>query len=612
MIENLNEKLFDNLKELKYVTLESNECVDAEFGCADAGKCLTSLSLLKTQLQLCSSNITRERDERKIKCWIQKDNIDYGPEYQNCEVLHVDLSSRNKTFTFIASEKEIRETTFVQFWQSLEANFIPSEVFQQFPSLNGLTITLSGISTVKNDLFSQDCEQIEYLDLSDNKIEKIESLAFQHLWKLKSIDLSGNLIKSLADQIFFYNYKLRVILFLDGFVEMITPRFFENLKKLEMIEFERNECINDSFISTNNNSSTNIEMPLCYSNCAADLECAAKAEEDTKFIKRILDCKVLTSESTSYWPEFKYCEVRKVDLTNNSFGTKFIFNVAQNESKKMISTVRFFFGGDVDFILSETVQQFSELNGLWIDRYKIPTLKNQLFPIQFKNLEYLDLSQNRIEIIEPFVFRFLTELKWLNLNWNSIKTLPNEILVNNLKLICISFYDNQIEKFIPGIISDSSPLKFVDFEQNSCVDKEFDCDLTECPLKFSRLNLSECYSNDEINRSSPNVTEIKLKCLYNKREYDFWPEHQFCEVMKANLSVKGQTFTFSGTKEEKETTSAVLFWNSPTINFITLEIFEQFPSLNGLDILGSTIPILKDDLFTIECQKNRIFTSYLQ
>jgi hypothetical protein len=83
----------------------------------------------------------------------------YRPKYQSCQVHHVDLSSRNKTFTFIANEKEIKETTVVEFSQSGEVNFIPSEIFYQ---LNGLTIILSEIPTVKNDLFSEECEQIEY------------------------------------------------------------------------------------------------------------------------------------------------------------------------------------------------------------------------------------------------------------------------------------------------------------------------------------------------------------------------------------------------------------------------------------------------------------------
>jgi Leucine-rich repeat (LRR) protein len=235
-----------------------------------------------------------------------------------------------------------------------------------------------------------------------------------------------------------------------GFIEMISPSFFGNLKNLEVIDFRRNECIDDFIKSTN--PLTNIKMPLCFLNCAADLECAAKTEKYTKLIRSILNCTIST-ESKSYWGEFKYCEVHKVDLSNNSFVTKFVFDVAENESKKIISAVQFFFGRDVDFIPSEILQQISELNGLLISRYKIPTLKNNLFPIQFKKLEYLDLSHNRIQIVEPFVFQFLTELKWLDLNSNLIKILPNEFLINNLELIFIKFFFKYICVYTPGNLS---------------------------------------------------------------------------------------------------------------------------------------------------------------
>ncbi len=599
-IENMNENLFDDLSHLKFVDLERNECIDHYYGCV-AEKCSVNLSLLKTQLSLCFLNDSKKtfiRDKHELKLSCGKRKFVYEPEHQYCEVSHADLSSKNTSFTFAGSKKQLMETTGVEFWQSSKVKFIPLEIFEQFPSLNGLTISLSKIPILKNDLFSKECDRIKYLSLADNKIEKIESLAFQYLWKLKWINLSGNQIKTLVDPIFFYNFKLQTILFSDGYIEMISPKLFESSNNLKVIGFRKNKCTDD-FIT----SKLNIHLPLCYSNCEADQECAVKSVDDKKLVNKAYKCDIYT-KSYKYWPEFKYCELEKVNLSKYSVEARFTFNVAENTTKN-ITAVRFFFSREVDFIPIETFQQFPELNGLIFTRCKIRTL-SELFPIHFKQLEYLNLGENRIQTIEPLVFKFLTELKWLNLYFNDIKTLPNEILINNLKLIYVSFYDNQNLKIDSGIISDLSPLEAIDLRKNIYIDKLFSCDNTECPIKFSRLNLSECFTSNFENKTLTNFTEIELKCEYFKKKEFSWPEFQYCRILHANLSIRSHNFIFSRTKEQERQTTVVEFWNSPVVNFIPVEMFQQFPELNGLWIILSNITTLKNDLFTIECQRIEI------
>ncbi len=602
LIESMNVELFDGMEELKFVELRANECGGAHFGCLEDGRCFAQLSWLKASLQRCSANGKSGRDKSQLTCLTRTGNRTDGTKFHRCQVFHVDLSSRKQTFNFKVLSEKILKITDVQFGQSEQVNFIPSEMFQQFPSFISLSITLSKMPTVKNDLFAGDCERIEYLGLSDNKIEMVESLAFQYLWKLKWIDLSGNHIKRLVDQIFYYNFKLRVILFAEGSVEMISRRFFEHLNHLEVIDFGRNECTNDNITTTDNYSITSVEM--CYNNCANDAKCASAT--NTKSGKEVLDCEI-SSDSKAHWPEFKYCGVHKVDLSESSIETNYIFNIAQNESRKMITAVQFWFGREVDFIPIEVFQQFPKLNGLWFSKYKITTLKTSLFPIHFKPLECLDLSANRIQTIEPLTFRFLTELKWLNLDYNLIQSLAHELLVNELKLTYVSFFGNRIEEIIRGIISDSSPLGYVGLGENDCVNRTFDCQDAECPLKFSHLDLSECYSNTKDRGKTktllvPAVTKVKLTCYYSRKEAVFWPEHQYCLVLNAKFSVKSQDFIFSRTEEQEKQTTAVKFFNSPTINFIPSEIFQQFPSLNGLSVTQSSIPTLKNELFTSECE----------
>jgi Leucine-rich repeat (LRR) protein len=334
-IESMNEKLFNDLTQLKFVDLRANECTDELFGCLEDERCFTSTSLLKTKLQLCSSNRTSEQDKSQLKCSFGKGYHYYRPDYQYCEVFHVDLSSRNQTFKLKligASEanEDIRVMTEIEFWMSGKVNFIPLEILG-IPHLNGLSIRLSKMSTVKNDLFSEVWDRIEFVNLADNKIEKIESLAFQYLWRLIWINLSGNPIKSLSDQIFFHNFNLMFIGCAHGNVEMISPLLFETLKNLQVIDFRKNVCTNDYIKKANNFSIANtkvafsygnkksiddyvispnytishIEMPVCYSNCAADQECAAKSKEDKKLTRKIINC-ITSSADFPFSPKDKF------------------------------------------------------------------------------------------------------------------------------------------------------------------------------------------------------------------------------------------------------------------------------------------------------------------
>jgi hypothetical protein len=112
--------------------------------------------------------------------------------------------------------------------------------------------------------------------------------------------------------------------------------------------------------------------------------------------KTVFNCKVATDLGSEFWPEHKYCKVTKVDLSKKS---KLTFKVTPDERIEEISTVQFWFGRDIYHIPREILQQFPKFNELRINRYKIEVLRDDLFPVEFKRLEYLDLSENRIKTL---------------------------------------------------------------------------------------------------------------------------------------------------------------------------------------------------------------------
>jgi hypothetical protein len=99
--------------------------------------------------------------------------------------------------------------------------------------------------------------------------------------------------------------------------------------------------------------------------------------------------------------------------------------------------------------------------------------------------------------------------------------------------------------------------------------------------------------------------EVQVKCNFEIVYYDFWPDHTRCTVQSVDLALanKNRLFTFSGSKEQKEKTSEILFNFCGNVEFIPLKIFREFPNLKGISIWSSTLTSTMSNLFTNEFKK---------
>jgi hypothetical protein len=95
------------------------------------------------------------------------------------------------------------------------------------------------------------------------------------------------------------------------------------------------------------------------------------------------------------------------------------------------------------------------------------------------------------------------------------------------------------------------------------------------------------------------VDGVELDCEYHDYYYDR------CEVERADLSMKtiGTSFTFSGTQEQIQTTTQIIFKRSGRVAHLPRNLFQEFPNLNELEIYFSDIPILQNDFFKPEHNK---------
>lgn len=168
------------------------------------------------------------------------------PSNQYCEITVADLSSSQKsnTFSFSGTPAEKEATKTVYFFLSPKTEFIPLDIFREFPSVNGLVITSSNLPVLKNDLFSSEFAKIEYLHLGSNKIKSIEPEAFKELVNLKWLALFDNNIEVLDSELFKTNTKLEFISFNANKISRINSNLFKGLSSLKNIDFEDNVCFN--------------------------------------------------------------------------------------------------------------------------------------------------------------------------------------------------------------------------------------------------------------------------------------------------------------------------------------------------------------------------------
>jgi hypothetical protein len=236
---------------------------------------------------------------RELSCEYGTSYGSMWPKYNHCQLTSVDLSEEYKSvdhsFTGIPEQKS--NVTVVRFNSPLNIDFLPKEIVSDFPQFNGLVIdSCNTLTSIKNELFTEDFGAIQYLYLVRNKIETIEVGAFQHLPKLKWIAFDQNQIKSLSHHFFKNNPEIIFISFYKNQINSITPGFLKNLNKLLFVSFHTNQCTNKEFGCKSGSCSVaqaelDNGLSTCYSNCLSDGECASKS--------RKLDALVQSKNETS-------------------------------------------------------------------------------------------------------------------------------------------------------------------------------------------------------------------------------------------------------------------------------------------------------------------------
>jgi hypothetical protein len=188
------------------------------------------------------------------------------------------------------------------------------------------------------------------------------------------------------------------------------------------------------------------------------------------------------------WPEHLQCRFEKLSF-KNGIHEKIEFAVTE-EQKRDTTAVSFTDCPTVDFIDLEILKRFLNLNGLTFCRSKIPVPKN-IFTVELKMIQYLNLSSNKIKVLEPHFFDELVELKWIYLGGNEIEEILHPIFSKNKKLEYISLSENKIHTLHPNLFDGLPKLEDVRFSGNPTINKDFD----QSKMKMLREELKPVFDN---------------------------------------------------------------------------------------------------------------------
>lgn len=122
--------------------------------------------------------------------------------------------------------------------QSLEPGIFDSLIYLEFLWLFG-----NEISKLPPNIFDH-CTRLEVLFLSENKITDIPPNLLRNLTKLEEISFSGNPLKIVDFAIFGNNKNLSLIKVENlGDIEIRNIEKVDQLKRLKLVDFEKNSCI---------------------------------------------------------------------------------------------------------------------------------------------------------------------------------------------------------------------------------------------------------------------------------------------------------------------------------------------------------------------------------
>ena len=360
-----------------------------------------------------------------------------------------------------------------------QIKYISNSSFIKMDYLTRLELNQNKLESIDGLISSLDVTSLAILDVSANRIRRIEAKFPPNLKSLTLLFLNNNEIEFISDFTFENLVNLGTLYLDNNKLKKISQFTLAKLVKLSALYFSGNllEMIEDGAFNTLGNLAT-----LTLSNNLLVDPKAAVFGNLTKVTSLKLDSNKIRGfrEET-----FSNCKLlSSLDLSKNILNESFLFSGLQNinwftlEFNKIeilkqdtflkISKSPSFLSlrqSKIERIETGAFQNLNQLAVLDLSYNHLTILENGVFTGLF-NLATLLLGYNVIATIEPLVFRPLKNLFRIDIGNNLLKTLPADLFLNLNSLETIMFNFNQIKSIKTGFLRDLPSLNSLSLDGN--------------------------------------------------------------------------------------------------------------------------------------------------
>jgi Leucine-rich repeat (LRR) protein len=390
----------------------------------------------------------------------------------------LDLSSNNLNSTLrqVFAKLTRLETLLLN---DNEIRLLNSDSFDGLDGLGELTLANNKIKFIKNDFFSK-LVALQYLDLAFNSISAIEPLSFIYLTNLRGLSLSDNCIYKLSS-LLFQNQVLLSKLILSSNLLTNIELVFVNLTKLESLSLSHNAIYQLSnltfnglnnlvYLNLSNNFLKSLNESLVSLKSLQSIDLSNNKIQTGRKFQLFSDSEsfkleyYLSNTSVELIEQIKWDDSMKLDLSFNDLSRE-IFNIPFTEMEDNLiylnlrQTNLISFAVDVLNVLK--ILTFIDLScnlirfdGIFLSNLtKLTVLKlsnvnltdsNLDTNLNFKSLNFLDLSLNKLETIKVKCLQSNLEIRHLNLSYNRIKSIENNLLIESYESY-INGYELQLD-----------------------------------------------------------------------------------------------------------------------------------------------------------------------